>query len=147
MQRNSDQSYFVTVPEGAKALQVDLGGLATGSQTRFIAIHPYGVPVDSTSTLDCYTNYTDANGVQADVAFVREPAAGRLGDRGRVAPYVAAARQPVQADAAVQGVTFDPAAGRSPRPRPAAHAGLLEGDEQLRSGRRAPLPAARSAAR
>ena len=48
--RNLYKSYFVTVPEGAKALQVNLTGIATGSQTRFIAIDPWGVPVDSTAS-------------------------------------------------------------------------------------------------
>ena len=48
--RNSTTSYFVTVPEGATALQVNLSGIATGSQTRWIAINPWGVPVESTST-------------------------------------------------------------------------------------------------
>jgi len=54
--RNSYTSFFVTVPEGAAALQVNLSGIATGSQTRFIAMNPYGVPVENTSSLACYTN-------------------------------------------------------------------------------------------
>ena len=58
--RNSTTSYFVTVPEGATALQVDLTGIATGSQTRWIAINPWGVPADSTASTACYTNFSDA---------------------------------------------------------------------------------------
>ncbi|MET9292613.1 S8 family serine peptidase [Streptomyces sp. NPDC003077] len=57
VQRNSTTSYFVTVPEGAKALQVSMSGLAEGSQTRWIAISPQGVPMDTTSTPNCYPNY------------------------------------------------------------------------------------------
>ena len=59
MDRNSTKSFFVTVPEGATALQVNLSGIATGSQTRWTAINPWGVPVDPTSTPFCYTNYSD----------------------------------------------------------------------------------------
>ncbi|HWG98029.1 MAG TPA: S8 family serine peptidase, partial [Pilimelia sp.] len=58
--RNSFTSYFVNVPAGAAALQVNLSGIATGSHTRFIAINPWGVPVESTSSLVCYTNFSDA---------------------------------------------------------------------------------------
>ncbi len=59
VQRNSTTSYFVTVPPGTKALQVNLAGIASGSQVRWIAFSPYGVPVDSTATADCYPNYSD----------------------------------------------------------------------------------------
>jgi len=57
--RNATTSYFVTVPEGTKALQVNLTGIATGSQVRWIAITPYGVPADPSSTLVCYPNFSD----------------------------------------------------------------------------------------
>lgn len=56
VQRNGFKSYFVTVPAGTPALQVNLSDLAAGSQTRFIAINPYGVEVESTSSLNCYSN-------------------------------------------------------------------------------------------
>ncbi len=59
VERNRSKSYFITVPEGAAALQVNLTGIATKSQTRFIAINPYGVPVESTASTACYTNYSD----------------------------------------------------------------------------------------
>ncbi len=55
--RNATTSYFVTVPKGTKSLDVAMSGLAEGSQTRFIAISPYGVPADKTSTVNCYPNY------------------------------------------------------------------------------------------
>ena len=64
-----------------------------GSQTRFITMHPYGVPVDphQTSTRACYPNYENpANVCKPDVRLVGDPPAGRLGDRGRGAPHLAA---------------------------------------------------------
>ena len=60
--RNVAQSYFVTVPKGAKALTVSMSGLAPKSQTRFLAFHPYGLPLDNTSTPNCYSNYGDGSG-------------------------------------------------------------------------------------
>jgi len=59
VERNRTHTFFVGVPGGTKALQVNLSGIATGSQTRFIVIDPYGVPVESTSSLVCYTNFSD----------------------------------------------------------------------------------------
>src|SRR5262249_35799962 len=56
VQRNAYKSSFVTVPAGTPALQVNLSGLAAGSQTRWIAFTPYGVEVEGTSSLNCYTN-------------------------------------------------------------------------------------------
>nr|WP_234382498.1 S8 family serine peptidase [Streptomyces dysideae] len=44
VQRNGYKSYFVTVPEGAKTLEVALGGLAQGSRATITALHPYGLP-------------------------------------------------------------------------------------------------------
>ncbi|BCB89631.1 hypothetical protein Psuf_069440 [Phytohabitans suffuscus] len=57
--RGGFTSYFVAVPEGARALQVNLSRIATGSQTRFIAYDPRGVPVDITHNQFCWTNYSD----------------------------------------------------------------------------------------
>ncbi len=59
VQRSRTRSYFLTVPPGARTLQVSLTGLAAGSQTRFTAFHPYGLPVDSTESRDCYAHYSD----------------------------------------------------------------------------------------
>jgi subtilisin family serine protease len=57
--RNATRSYFVTVPAGTPALQVNLSGVSAGSQVRWIAISPYGVPVEPSSTLVCYPNFSD----------------------------------------------------------------------------------------
>ena len=136
--RNSHQSYFITVPEGAKALEVALGGLGPKSQTRFIGIHPYGVPVEDSSTIFCYPNYeSPTNTCRPDLRSYPEPTPGRLGDRGRVAPYVAAAQQPVQAGRDPAGCHVRP--GREDDPRgEGRHAGprRVEGHQRLRAHRR-----------
>ncbi|MGW1075474.1 S8 family serine peptidase [Streptomyces sp. NPDC002537] len=75
--RNATTSYFVTVPKGAKSLDVALGGLAAGSQTRFIAIDAYGVPADPTSTVNCYPNYSNpANTCRPDARSYANPVPG-----------------------------------------------------------------------
>ncbi len=55
--RNDTVSYFVRVPAGVPALKVDLagGGTTAGAgQVRFLRFHPYGVPLEGTSSLNCY---------------------------------------------------------------------------------------------
>ncbi|MFF1295556.1 MULTISPECIES: S8 family serine peptidase [unclassified Streptomyces] len=108
VQRNSTQSYFVTVPEGAKSLEVAIGGLKDKSQTRFIAIHPYGVPVDSTSTPNCYNNYLDGNGCRPDVRSYADPVAGVWEievESRRTSPLL---DNPYKLDVTVLGATFAP---------------------------------------
>ncbi|MFI9757690.1 S8 family serine peptidase [Streptomyces sp. NPDC051963] len=108
VQRNSTMSYFVTVPEGAKSLQVAIGGLKDKSQTRFIAIHPYGVPIDNTSTPFCYNNYLDGNGCKPDVRSYADPQAGVWEievESRRTSPLL---DNPYTLDAEVLGASFDP---------------------------------------
>ncbi|MFD8495042.1 S8 family serine peptidase [Amycolatopsis sp. NPDC059657] len=55
--RNQSQSFFVRVPKGASALKVDLagGGAEKGKgQVRFLRYDPTGVPLDVTSSTNCY---------------------------------------------------------------------------------------------
>ncbi|WP_447004159.1 S8 family serine peptidase [Saccharothrix isguenensis] len=55
--RNQSQSFFVKVPVGTSALKVDMaaGGAEAGKgQVRFLRYDPYGVPFDSTSSINCY---------------------------------------------------------------------------------------------
>ncbi|MER7662354.1 S8 family serine peptidase [Streptomyces sp. NPDC096193] len=110
VQRNSHTSYFVTVPEGAKTLEVALGGLADKSQTRFIGIHPYGVPVDDSSTINCYPNYPNpANTCRPDVRSYPEPTPGVWEievESRRTSPLL---DNPYKLDVTVLGATFDPA--------------------------------------
>ncbi|WP_409472091.1 S8 family serine peptidase [Streptomyces sp. HC307] len=108
VQRNSTKSYFVTVPEGAKSLEVAIGGLKDKSQTRFIAIHPYGVPVDNTGTPYCYNNYLDGNGCRPDVRSYADPQPGVWEievESRRTSPLL---DNPYKLDVTVLGTAFDP---------------------------------------
>ncbi|MBY8345021.1 S8 family serine peptidase [Streptomyces sp. KC 17012] len=108
VQRNSTQSYFLTVPEGAKALQVAIGGLKDKSQTRFISIHPYGVPVEDTGTPYCYSNYPNTNGCKPDVRSYADPQPGVWEvevEARRTSPLL---DNPYKLEAAVYGAAFDP---------------------------------------
>ncbi|MBM9621570.1 S8 family serine peptidase [Streptomyces zhihengii] len=110
VQRNSHKSYFVTVPEGAKTLEVSLSGLAADSQTRFIALHPYGTPVDPTSTVNCYPNYPNpANTCRPDVRTYPNPTPGVWEievESRRTSPLL---DNPYKLDATVLGASFAPA--------------------------------------
>ncbi|MGX1130717.1 hypothetical protein RKD49_002907 [Streptomyces glaucescens] len=109
VQRNSHKSYFVTVPEGAKSLEVAIGGLQGKSQTRFIAIHPYGVPADPTSTINCYPNYDNpANTCRPDVRSYADPQPGVWEievESRRTSPLL---DNPYKLDVTVLGAGFDP---------------------------------------
>ncbi|MCX4908666.1 S8 family serine peptidase [Streptomyces sp. NBC_00878] len=108
VQRNSTKSYFVTVPEGAKTLEVAIGGLKDKSQTRFIAIHPYGVPLDETSTPFCYNNYLDGNGCKPDVRSYVDPQPGVWEievESRRTSPLL---DNPYKLSVEVLGADFDP---------------------------------------
>ncbi|MBA2806169.1 S8 family serine peptidase [Streptomyces sp. KM273126] len=108
VQRNSSNSYFVTVPEGAKTLEVAIGGLKDKSQTRFIAIHPYGVPVDSTGTPYCYNNYAGGNGCKPDVRAYADPQPGVWEievESRRTSPLL---DNPYSLEVSVLGASFDP---------------------------------------
>ncbi|MGW3203407.1 S8 family serine peptidase [Streptomyces sp. NPDC001135] len=109
VQRNSTRSYFLTVPEGAKSLEVAIGGLKDKSQTRFIAIHPYGTPVDNTGTPYCYPNYLDGNGCKPDVRSYADPQPGVWEvevEARRTSPLL---DNPYTLDVSVLGAAFDPA--------------------------------------
>ncbi|MFG3494152.1 S8 family serine peptidase [Streptomyces sp. NPDC047928] len=110
VQRNSHRSYFVNVPAGARSLEVALGGLADGSQTRFIAIHPYGVPSESTSSIVCYPNYPNpANTCRPDLRSYANPQPGVWEievESRRTSPLL---DNPYKLDVTVLGASFDPA--------------------------------------
>lgn len=109
-ERNEAIRTYVTVPKGAKALQLELGGLAAGTQTRFIAFHPFGLPVDSTSSLACYSNRgTDAACNSARRVYT-DPQPGVwevLVETRRTSPVAAT---PFTLTSTALGVTVDPAA-------------------------------------
>ncbi|MEU2953929.1 S8 family serine peptidase [Streptomyces xanthochromogenes] len=110
VQRNSTKSYFVNVPAGAQSLEVRMGALRSGSQTRFISIHPYGVAVDPTGTPNCYPNYDNpANTCRPDLRSYANPQAGVWEievEARRTSPYL---DNSFKLDASVLGVSFDPA--------------------------------------
>lgn len=108
VQRNSSQSYFLTVPEGAKAFEVAISGLEDKSQTRFISIHPYGVAVEDSSTIYCYNNYLDGNGCKPDARSYQNPQPGVWEievESRRTSPLL---DNPYKLDATVYGAVFDP---------------------------------------
>ncbi|SDX99724.1 pre-peptidase C-terminal domain-containing protein [Micromonospora pattaloongensis] len=109
VQRNGFTSYFVTVPQGASALQVNLSGTATGSQTRFIAYNPYGLPVESTSSLACFTNFSDANVCKPQERDYQNPLPGVWEIQVESRRTSPALDNPFQLQARVQGVTVEPA--------------------------------------
>lgn len=109
VERNGTDSYFITVPEGASALQINLSGITTGSQTRFIAFNPYGVPVESTSSSRCFTRYGDPRACRATSRAYLDPVPGVWEvevEARRTSPFL---DNPYTIAAAVQGVRVQPA--------------------------------------
>lgn len=110
IQRDSTRSYFLTVPAGATSLEVAMGGLRPGSQTRFVSMHPYGVPLDSTQTPDCYPNYDNpANTCRPDLRSYADPLPGVWEievEARRTSPQL---DNPYVLTASVLGASFDPA--------------------------------------
>jgi len=96
------------VPVGAKALQVNLSGIATGSQTRFIAIDPLGVPAEATTTTLCYTNFSDVNVCKPQERDYQNPLPGVWEievESRRTSPTL---NNPFKLQARVQGLTVEP---------------------------------------
>ncbi|MHC3460931.1 S8 family serine peptidase [Streptomyces flavovirens] len=110
VQRNGTTSYFLNVPEGAKTLEVAMSALRSGSQTRFISIHPYGVAVEDSSTVYCYPNYENpANTCRPDVRSYKDPQPGVWEievEARRTSPLL---DNPYKLDVSLLGATFDPA--------------------------------------
>ncbi|MFI6287707.1 S8 family serine peptidase [Streptomyces sp. NPDC051018] len=108
--RNSHRSYFVTVPEGAKTLEVALGGLAAGSQTRFIGIHPHGVQMEDSATVYCYPDYPNpGNTCRPDLRSYTDPEPGVWEievESRRTSPLLS---NPYRLDVSLVGADFDPA--------------------------------------
>ena len=110
VQRNSTTSYFVNVPEGARTLEVAMSALRSGSQTRFISVHPYGVPVEDSSTIFCYPNYDNpANTCRPDTRSYQNPQPGVWEvevEARRTSPLL---DNPYKLNVSLLGVSFDPA--------------------------------------
>ena len=108
VERNLTKKMFVTVPEGAKALQVNLSGVQADSQVRWIAYNPYGVPVESTSSLACFTNFSAPSCNSTSRSYATPlPGIWELQvEARRTSPLLV---NPFTLKAAAQGVTVDPA--------------------------------------
>ncbi|MFW5472897.1 S8 family serine peptidase [Knoellia sp. CPCC 206450] len=109
VERNLFQKFFVTVPEGAKALQVNLGKYADGSQVRWIAYNPYGNPVESTSSLVCFTNYNDGGGCNPTSRSYSNPLPGIWELQVEARRTTVPTDNPFEITASAQGVTVNPA--------------------------------------
>ncbi|WP_371795102.1 S8 family serine peptidase [Streptomyces sp. NBC_01718] len=106
--RNRTTSLFVAVPEGAAALQLNLSRLADGSQTRFLAVDPQGLPVDSNASANCFTNYSDTKRCDPTARWYDHPMAGVWEfsvESRRTSPQL---DTPYRLTAAVQGAAMTP---------------------------------------
>ncbi|WP_425086246.1 S8 family serine peptidase [Streptomyces hainanensis] len=107
--RNASTSYFVTVPEGTGTLEVAMSGLAEGSQTRWIAITPEGLPADDSTSTFCYPNYTNpANTCRPDLRSYDDPSPGVWEfevESRRTSPLLG---NPYTLTATALGTTFEP---------------------------------------
>jgi Subtilase family/Bacterial pre-peptidase C-terminal domain len=108
VERNLVKKLFVNVPAGAKALQVNLSGVGASNQVRWIAINPYGVPVESTSSLVCFTNFSAPSCNSTSRAYANPlPGVWELEvEARRTTPNLV---NPFTISAAAQGVVVDPA--------------------------------------
>ncbi len=109
VERNGTTKLFVDVPEGTRALQVDLSGIATRSQVRFIGFNPYGLPVDPTTSSACYTNLGDQATCPPTSRSYADPMPGIWElevEARRTSPFL---DNPFRLAVAAQGVTVTPA--------------------------------------
>lgn len=107
--RNATRSLFVAVPEGAAALDVDLSGIAEGSQTRFLAVDPQGMPVDNSAVSRCYTNLSDPKDCAPDSRTYEQPMPGIWEFEVEARRTSPALTNPYRLAATVLGAKLDPA--------------------------------------
>ncbi len=109
VERNSTESYFVTVPEGTRSLEVALDGLAEDSQTRWIAITPYGTLADDSTTSFCYPNYDNPNNTcRPDLRSYDDPIPGVWEFEVEARRTSPVRNNPYTLTSTVLGTTFDP---------------------------------------
>jgi subtilisin family serine protease len=113
--RNTATSYFVRVNPNTPALKVDLqgGGTTPGAgQIRFTRVHPFGVGIDSNSSLSCYNPQVNPGGSCAGgspssrVVVNPQPGVWEITVEARRTSDVAAA--PYTLSASVLGATISP---------------------------------------
>jgi subtilisin family serine protease len=109
VQRNGPISHFVRVPEGTQTLEIAMGGLAEASQTRWLTISPWGIPLDEQAVFSCYNNFEDPrNQCRADLRAYANPMPGVYElavDSRRTSPML---DNPFTLTAAALGTVFDP---------------------------------------
>ncbi|WP_035844545.1 S8 family serine peptidase [Kitasatospora azatica] len=108
--RSRVERHFITVPEGAKTLAVNLDGVAAGSQVRFLAIAPDGMPADPTASNECWTNYATPGpkcGSPTNRSY-RAPQAGVWEIVTEARRTTGTDANPYSIDAKILGVGFDP---------------------------------------
>ncbi len=71
VRKATSRSFFVTVPQNAKTLQIALQGVNGQDRVRFTAQHPYGVPAE----VGCYSNMSTA-GCDPLVRSISDPMPG-----------------------------------------------------------------------
>jgi subtilisin family serine protease/uncharacterized membrane protein len=76
VERGSTTSVFVAVPRGVGSLRLSLDSVAAGRQVRFLAIDPYGVPVDSNAGNHCYTHQVNGSDCDALSRSYEQPVPG-----------------------------------------------------------------------
>ncbi len=110
VQRADTQSVFVAVPTGVQNLELALTGIKGGDQVRFLAIDPYGVPVDEQASNRCYTHHEDpaATACSAGARSYEEPVPGVWEfqvEARRTSPSLS---NPYRLTARLEGVTVTP---------------------------------------
>ena len=104
--RNLYKSYFVTVPKGAATLQINLSGIATGSQVGFTAINPYGLPVED---IVCFMNNTNPEPCDPQERDYQNPMPGIWEITVQARRASPALENPYNITARIQGVAVTPA--------------------------------------
>ncbi|MBB0243400.1 S8 family serine peptidase [Streptomyces alkaliphilus] len=110
VQRNEPLHHFVRVPEGTSTMEVAMSGLLDGSQSRWLAVSPWGLPVDNTAVFSCYNNLDDPrNTCRPDVRAYDNPMPGvweLTVDARRTSPML---DNPYTLEVNALGAVFDPA--------------------------------------
>jgi probable HAF family extracellular repeat protein len=106
--RAGSESVFVAVPADVRNLELALTEVGASNQVRFLAIDPYGVPVDPQASNRCYTNHTESGGCGTTARSYADPVAGvwefRIEGR-RTSPSL---DNPYRLTAKLEGVTVTP---------------------------------------
>jgi hypothetical protein len=109
VQRNGPIPAFVRVPEGTQTLEIAMDGLAEESQTRWLTISPWGVPMDDQRVFSCYNNFEDPrNTCRPDLRAYDDPMPGvyeLVVDSRRTSPLL---DNPYTLTASALGTVFDP---------------------------------------